>query len=173
MVCLPKKQVLTFSSDNALSRLAHNAEDTFNLAGFVPNRRIGDVEVHILRVAVPLDVERAILSEHSLAGLKNAPQERFKILPQLRPILPRWPTKCSRMLAPDSRGVGVVVQSHKVRTPEQHDLRLCRQHKADGGLEVRRPGGNRSQAGLGPILRTDECAHLTPIQRKLVLAARR
>src|SRR6478609_3789940 len=106
MVGLPKKQTFTFLSDNALSRLTHNAEDAVNLTGLVPNRRIGDVEVHILWVSVPLDVEGAVLGEHSLAGLKNAPQERFKIIPQLRPILSRGPAKCPRMLATDGRRVG-------------------------------------------------------------------
>ena len=81
MVRLPKKQVLTFSRNNSLSSLADNEEDAPDLARLVPNRRVGDVEVHVLWVAVPLDVEGAVLSEHCLAGLENAPQQRLKIVP--------------------------------------------------------------------------------------------
>lgn len=151
MVRLPKEQALTILSNYALSRFADNAEDTFNLAGLAPNSGIGDVKVHILRVAVPPYVEGTILCEHGLAGLKNAPQERFKIFPQLRPILAPRSTKCCRMLTTDGRRLGVVVYGYEVWTPEQYDLRLGRQHKADCGFEVRRPSGNRSQARLGPI----------------------
>ena len=81
VVRLSKKQALTFFRNNARSRLAHNAEDARHPAYLVPNGRIGDVEVYVLRVAVPLDIERTVLSEYCLAGLENAPQKRLKIIP--------------------------------------------------------------------------------------------
>src|SRR5262245_35152331 len=124
MVRLPKKQALTFLGNNSLSRLAHNAKDAPDLPRLVPNGRVGDVEKHVSRIAVPLDVERAILGKYSLAGLANASQQRLKIAPQLRPILPCRPTKCSWMLVTDRRRVGAVVQRDEFWTPEQYDLCL-------------------------------------------------
>ena len=50
-----------FLCNNSLSGLAHNAEDARDRARLVPNRGIGDVEVHVLWVTVPLDVEGAVL----------------------------------------------------------------------------------------------------------------
>jgi hypothetical protein len=74
VVRLPKKQTLTFLRNNSLGSLAHNAEDAPDLARLVSNRRVGDVEVHVLWKAVPLDVERAVFREHCFARFKNAPQ---------------------------------------------------------------------------------------------------
>ena len=74
---------MTFLRNNSLSRFAHNTEDAADLVRLVPNRRVGDVEVHVLWIAVPLDVEGTVFGEHCLAGLENAPQQRLKIVPQL------------------------------------------------------------------------------------------
>src|SRR3974390_1037119 len=95
--------------NNSLCRLADNAEDTADIARLVPNRRVGDIKIHVLRVAVALNIKRAILGEHRLAGLKNAPQQWLKIVPQLRPALPRRPAECAWMFATDRRRVGIVI----------------------------------------------------------------
>jgi hypothetical protein len=39
---------LTFLRRNSFSRLTHNAKNALRLARFIPNRRIGDVEVDVL-----------------------------------------------------------------------------------------------------------------------------
>jgi hypothetical protein len=51
--------------NNSLGRLAHDAEKASDFTRLVLNRGVRDVEVNVLRVAVPLDVEGAVLGEVS------------------------------------------------------------------------------------------------------------
>ena len=79
-------------------------------------------------------------------------RERAAAAAQDRPITPsnllRGPTKCSWMLVADGRGISVVVQGHKFGTPEDHDLRLGREHKADRRFQGRGP----RETGPKPLL---------------------
>jgi hypothetical protein len=81
MVRFPKKQALALLRNNSLSRFVDDAEDAPDAAHLIPNRRVGDVEVHVLWIAVPLHVEWAVLGEHRLAGFEDAPQQRLKTVP--------------------------------------------------------------------------------------------
>ena len=65
---------------NSLGRLTDNAEDALDLSRLVVNRRVRDVEINALRVAVPLDVEGAVLGEHGFSSIQYRPRGAVRAL---------------------------------------------------------------------------------------------
>jgi hypothetical protein len=142
--------------DDAFGRLVDEAQDSLDGTMRIAHRRVGNVEIDRFGEAMPFDVEGTVFGGDGLAGLANRQQQRFEIVPKLRPIFARRPAKSARMLVADRRGVGIVIQRNEFRTPEQHDLRVRRQHHGRGGLQRRRPPFRWSQRRAPPVMRIDE-----------------
>ena len=140
---------------HARGGLAHDAQHAAHAAVGLAHGRVGDVEEHLLHVAVAVDLEGPVLGRDRLAQREHALEQRVQVVPEFRPVFLRRPPHRPRVLDADRRRVGVVVEGDELRAPEQHDLGLRGQHQVDGGAQRRRPLRGRAQRGFGIGQRPD------------------
>ena len=93
--------------------------------------------------------------------LDDALEQRADDVPDLAPTS-RGPGARERRgcLLAQHRDVGVVVELHELRAPEQTDLGLRREQDADRAAEALRPGVGGAERGGGPLELADAPAHL-------------
>src|SRR6516165_6063086 len=104
------------------SRLAHDAQDAADAAIRLSHGRIGNIKIDVLAHAVPFDVERPVFCRKCLPAGAHAAQERFEVVPQLRPVFAGGTAERARMLVANRRRIGIVVERNIVRTPNQDDF---------------------------------------------------
>src|SRR5262249_57671118 len=74
------------------------------------------------------------------------------------------------MLRPEDRSVGVVVEDDELRAPEEDDLGLGRQQRAEGAAEALRPGVKGAERRPRPVEAADPLAHLASAREEVVRA---
>ena len=147
-------------AEHASGRLAHDAEDAADPAGFVPHGIVGNVEVRLLGEAVSDHVQGKIVGSECLTRLDDAVEERAEDVPDLGPYLTSGQTEHGAVLAAEHWNVGVVVELDQLGTPEHADLRLRRKQDADGTAQALRPRGRGAERGGGPVEGANALSHL-------------
>jgi hypothetical protein len=147
-------------ADDAPGRLADDAEDAADLAGFVAHRVVRNVEVGFLDVAVALDDEQQVRCPERIARVHDAGQQWLQHVPQLTPAFPAGQAQHPRVLAAEHRSVRVVVNGDEIGPPEEHDLGPRRQQVADAATQALRPVVDGTERRRRPILGPDQSAQL-------------
>jgi hypothetical protein len=110
---------------------------------------------------VALELEQQVLRPERLARAHHAREQLVQHrIPDLAPGFAPRQTQRARVLASEHGPVRVVVEDRELRPPEQDDLRLGRQHHADGAVETLGPGRGRPQRGRLPIQLAQTPPHL-------------
>ena len=145
--------------DDPLRGLGHCAEDSSHPARLVADRTVGEREVALLREAPPVEREHEVLEVAGLPALQHVVEHGADGAPYLRPALPTRLAHRPRVLVPEDRLVGVVVEHDQLRAPPQEHREAGVQADADGGLQTLRPHLCRAERGPGPVHAAHERAH--------------
>ncbi len=127
------------------------------MTGLVPERTIGEREITLLLIAVSIHGEHFVLvAESSFAGQYRG-QHRSDGIPYLRPHFRGCSAHRGRMFVAEHRHVGVVVNLHQPRSPEDHYGEPGRQADADGCPQSLWPGPRGADRCHGPVQVTHQC----------------
>ncbi len=146
-------------ADHALGRLRADDQNAADATGLVPDRAVGEGEVGLLDVPVPLHDEQQIVRPGRLPAQHHLGVQRAHHIPDLRPALHAALPQRARMLGPENRHVAVVVKLDGVGTPPDGHGEARLGADADRGSEALRPAIARSERGGGPVLGADVRAH--------------
>lgn len=75
------------------------------------------------------------------------------------------------MFVADRGRVGVIVERHELRSPEENDLRLRLEQQADRGAQGWRPVAGRPKRRVRPLTRADQSAERSAFDGKLNLSS--
>ncbi len=107
-------------ADHLRGRLRTRAEYTADSTGFVPQRAVGEGEIAFFPISVPVHGKHFVLVEGSSLPSQHRGQHGAYRVPYLRPHSLGWAAHRGRMFGTEHRQVGIVVNLHQLRSPEDH-----------------------------------------------------
>ena len=117
--------------------LGRDVDHALDLPASPPNRRVGEREETLLRIAVAVHQQPQVRCPGGPPGRPYRCQHRTDDVPDLREHQPRRGSQRRRMLAPDQLHVRVVVDHHQFRPPHQGAGTGCaeRRQRRRGGCD--------------------------------------
>ena len=137
--------------DDLLGRLGRDVHAPLDRAVGGEDRGVGEREVALLQEAAPRQRDGLVLDPGRAVPGEDRGHHRPDHVPGLGEHLARRRAQRRRMLAPDERRVGLVVDQHELRAPEQGDGKPRVQREADGVAQRQRPEPDRAQWRRRPV----------------------
>jgi len=129
---------------HAPRRFLAGAEHPRNSSALVADRRIGEREPRLLVIALSVHEQRKVLVIRRTARHGRVDQ-RADVRPDFRPDVVEGAAEGARMLGPEDRDVGIVVEKPERVAPRHEHGELRLQEQPDDRAQRGRPGFRRTE----------------------------
>ena len=124
----------------------------------VPHRRVGEREMRLLRITMPVHHQQDVVhvDRHAGIGLRD---DRGQFLTDLRPHVQQRLAEAARMFAAEDIDVAVVIQQRARCTPGEKHRLLGAQHHLQQRAQRHRPARRHPDRRGRPVVLADQRAH--------------
>ncbi len=154
-------------ANNPLRMLDHRRKNTADGVVLGAHGAERKREVAFLWKAVALQNEKLVVRPGRFTGCDHALEHGLDDIPDFRPDFTARLSQRLRMLAPQDRGVGVVVECDELGAPVDHDGKARAEADADCRTQTLGPPIRRPDPRLRPIEGANTLAHLAAAGEEL------